>query len=296
MAIPEAQLETWSKQQPTTLSKATYATIKNALETIDAPYAERSYSVFLQGSYANDTNVYTESDVDVVIRTESVFYSDLDDLSAAQQAAFHSAWSDATYTLDDFKKDVTAQLNSKFGSSVTVGTKAIFIEGSGNRRDADVPPCAEFRRYQAFKSRSDQQYEEGICFFLNDGTRIENFPKQHADHCTSKNQSTNQWFKRTVRVYKNLRNKMIENGLIQEGLAPSYYLEGLLYNVPVDRFGGSQVDNFVDTLNWIIDADRSKFLCASGMFYLFHDQSPVTWRAANCDRFLNAAVDLWYNW
>jgi hypothetical protein len=51
------------------------------------------------------------------------------------------------------------------------------------------------------------------------------------------------FFKPTLRVYKNLRNKMIERGQIEEGWATSYYLEGLLYNVPPDRFGGSQVAN-----------------------------------------------------
>jgi hypothetical protein len=51
MAIPEAQLETWSKQGSVTQSKATYGTVKAALETVDAPYAAKDYSVFLQGSY-----------------------------------------------------------------------------------------------------------------------------------------------------------------------------------------------------------------------------------------------------
>lgn len=296
MGISEAQLETWSRLGSVTQSKSTYATVKAAMETVDAPYATRDYTIFLQGSYGNDTNIFSDSDVDVVMRTESVYYYDTDELSPSDRAAFDQAFSLASYQLSDFKKDVITQLTRRFGSSVTVGSKAIFIKGEGSRRDADVLPCAELRRYRKFASSYNQEFEEGICFFLKDGTRIENFPKQHAESCTSKHQSTNQWFKRTVRVYKNLRNKMIEDGLIEEGLAPSYYLEGLLYNVPVDRFGGSQVANFEDTLNWLVDADRSKFLCANLMFYLFHESSPVTWRAAKCERFLSAAVDYTNHW
>ena len=296
MAIPEAQLETWTALGSVTQSKTTYGTVKNALEASDAPYASKSYTSFLQGSYGNDTNIRTDSDVDIVMRTDSVYYSDIESLSEADKVEFTKAWSAATYTLDDFKRDVTAQLKKKFGSSVTPGNKAIFIKGNGGRRDADVLPCAEFRRYRQFKASYSQDYEEGICFFLSDGTRIENFPKQHSDNCTSKHQSTGQRFKPTVRVYKNVRNKMIERGLLQEGVAPSYYLEGLLYNVPANRFGGSQVANFTDTLNWIIQADRSKFVCANEQFYLLNDYSPMTWRAANCDKFLNAAVDLWNQW
>ena len=173
------------------------------------------------------------------------------------------------------------------------GSKALFVTGSGSRRDADVLVAAELRRYYAFKSSTDQRYDEGICFFNSAGKRIDNFPKQHSDNCTTKHQNTKQWFKPTVRVFKNLRNKLIDGGKIEEDLAPSYFIEGLLYNVPADRFGGSETANFTDVLNWLIQADRSKFVCANELFYLFHDTSLVTWRKEKCEKFLNAAVDLW---
>ena len=40
----------------------------DALHADDAPYAGKAYDTFLQGSYANDTNIYADSDVDIVIR------------------------------------------------------------------------------------------------------------------------------------------------------------------------------------------------------------------------------------
>ena len=67
MAIPEAQLVRWSHQGSIQGSSATYAIVKRALE---APNSE----VFLQGSYGNDTNIYAESDVDVIIRLDSPDY------------------------------------------------------------------------------------------------------------------------------------------------------------------------------------------------------------------------------
>ena len=57
MAIPESQLETWAHQGSVSQSSTTYNTIKNVLEADDTPYAGKSYSVFLQGSYGNDTNI-----------------------------------------------------------------------------------------------------------------------------------------------------------------------------------------------------------------------------------------------
>src|SRR5438046_672414 len=103
MAIPESQLETWAKQGSVTQSSTTYNIIKNALKADSAPYAGKSFEVFLQGSYGNDTNIYAESDVDIVIKLESTFQQDLEPLAENQKAAFNQAFSSATYGFSDFK-------------------------------------------------------------------------------------------------------------------------------------------------------------------------------------------------
>jgi len=294
VALSEQQLSTWSKQGPTAQFTATYETLRNVLADGQSPYAKRDYTIFLQGSYKNDTNTYGESDVDVCIRLNEVFYTDIDQLPADDKAAWNTARSDATYSLQQFKAEVTAWLTTKYGSSLSVGSKALLIKGGGARRDADVLVCAKLRRYHRFKSWQDQSYTEGICFFRTDGTRIDNFPTLHSDNCTAKHQATKSWFKHTVRIYKNLRNAMIDKKLITDGLAPSYFLEGLLYNVQDAQFGGTEQQNFCDTINWLNTTDRSKFVCASGMYYLFHDTSPVTWRAGACTTFITAAIG-YYN-
>ena len=293
MAISERQLETWSGIGAATQSKTTYGTVRTALERTDAPYNAKTYTVYLQGSYGNDTNVYCDSDVDVAISTSSVYYSDTSSLSADQRARFDSAWSTASYSASDFKNQVATHLKARFGQAVTPGDKAIFVPGNDTRRDTDVLACAEFRRYFQFTNGGPDDYHEGVCFFLPDGTRIENYPKMHLANCSTKNQATNGWFKPTARVFKNMRNRMIETGLIASDLAPSYFMEGLLYNVPKDRFGGSQVANFTDVFNWLHGEDRSKFVCASERFYLLFEGSPVTWRAAKCAAFLDAVVAFW---
>jgi len=295
MAIPEAQLETWSHQGQTAQFTAAYEAIRTVLWDANSPYATRSFSTFLQGSYKNDTNVYGDSDVDIVICTDSVYYADTSNLPPADKQTYEAGFSRSQYQLSDFKSDVVSWLNKKYPGSVTVGNKAVYIKGNSGRREADVVIAAEFRRYTSFPVGGTPTYETGICFFPPSGVEIQNFPKQHSDNCTSKNQST-PWFKRTVRTYKNLRNKMIADGDIVAGLAPSYFIEGLLYNVPIDRFGGTYAQNFDDTLNWLVAADRSQFVCANGLFYLCHPTSSVTWRAENCTAFLSAAVKKRNSW
>jgi hypothetical protein len=298
MAVPETQLDTWSKPGSHTQSKDTYATIKNALEASDASYAGRTCSSFLQGSYGNDTNVYADSDVDVVMKVGSIFYYDLSRLTPQEQAAFNSSvGGGASYSFQDFRRDVIIQLKKKFDSSVdTSGKKALMVKANGSRRDADVAVCADFRRYYKFSSFSDQSFGEGICFFTPDGARIDNFPKQHSANCTAKHQNTSQWFKPTVRIFKNMRNRMLQDNMIKDGLAPSYYIEGMLYNVPNDKFGASYGATVSNCINWLWTATRNDLVCANGMFFLLRDGSQVMWSPANFEEFLKATVKFWNEW
>lgn len=80
--------------------------------------------------------------------------------------------------------------------------------------------------------------------------------------------------------------------MIEDGLAPSYFIEGMLYNVPAAQFGGSEQTNFIDVLNWLRAADRSNFVCANEQFYLLR-HSIVTWPPENCEKFLDACKRYW---
>jgi hypothetical protein len=212
MTIPLSQLNSWSGQGATVTSASTHATIKNALEDANAPYPDRKFKVFLQGSYGNDTNIWAESDVDVVIRYDGAFYDDIEERPADEQAAFHAAFpTKSKYVYKDFKEHVTQALRSKFGASVVAGTKAIQVEASGNRRKADVIVAFQFHRYYKFKSIYDENHETGMCFFLKNGTRVANYPNLHSENLTTKHQNTFNNFKPMVRIFKNARSKMIED-------------------------------------------------------------------------------------
>lgn len=296
MPIPETQLETWSHQGSVKQSSTTYQSIKNVLEANDTPFSGKNYKVFLQGSYGNDTNIYSESDVDIVIQLDDCFHHDLTSLTADQQQAFKETHSDATYTHVDFKKDVLGVLEGQYGDCVKAGKKAIAIAASGNRRKADVVAAMQYRRYYKFLNLSDQSYDEGICFYTNSGVRIANYPKHHSHNLTKKHQATSSILKPMARIFKNMRSRMVTESMIQDGVAPSYYLEGLLYNVPKEMFVSRYEDTFVNVINWIVDADRSKFVCANEQYYLLRDNSPVTWRDEDCNTFLAAVIDLWKQW
>lgn len=294
MAIAESQLDTWAKQGSVTQSQATYATVRGCLEANDAPYAKRSKSIFLQGSYGNDTNIYADSDVDVVIVTDSVFYHSSNDLSPEDTVAINAVLTgEGGYTYGQFKADVLAQLTKKFGNAVKPGKKAILVQGDGNRRDADVLPAVAHRRYTRFRSHADSQYYEGITFWTSDGVQIISYPKHHSANATAKHQATGSWFKPTVRIFKNMRNAMITKGYLVEGVAPSYFIEGMLYNVPIGLFGGTYADTCVKAINWLNQSDRDQLLCANELHYLLRPNSTVCWEPTDFEIYLAAVIKFW---
>jgi hypothetical protein len=297
MAIPLSQLETWSHQGAIQGSSSTYNTIKKVLESSANPYAGKSYDVFLQGSYCNDTNIYSESDVDIVIRLNDAFHSDVTQLTSLAKEAWDKAFSAPTYAYPDFKADVLKALKDEYGDDVAAGDKAIMIEASGNRRKADVITALEFRRYYQFNNLYDQNYTSGICFWDSSGNRIANYPKQHSANLTKKHQSSGQWLKPMVRILKNMKTKLANDGVIEGKIAPSYYLEGLLYNVPDDKFTTDYEECFVNAINWIQkDADKSKLLCANEQYYLLWDNTATSWPKANCETLLTEVIKLWNEW
>ena len=115
MGIPESQLDTWSHQGSIKQSSDTYATVKRSLEATDTEYADKSFEVFLQGSYGNDTNIYAESDVDVIIRLDSIYHYDTSELNPRDQMAFQSTLVPGTYSYSDYKSHVIAALQKSFG-------------------------------------------------------------------------------------------------------------------------------------------------------------------------------------
>jgi len=296
MAIPESQIETWSHQGAIKTSSTTYASIKDNLGAGGTSYASRNFDVFLQGSYGNATNIRADSDVDIVMVLTSIFRSDISQLPQEQADAYRRAFSDATYPFSDFKSGVVSQLQTAYGHhSVRIGNKSVKIVASSNRLGADVVVCHQYRYYRNFYSERNQSYDEGILLPTTSGAEIINYPKLHSENCITKHQNTSNFFKPMVRIFKNMRGRLITDGVVTDVLAPSYFIEGLLYNVPDDQFKGNFGDAVCNCINWLFKAERSKFVCPSWKHWLFGDL-PVQWKDDKCVQYLNALVGLWKGW
>ena len=56
-------------------------------------------------------------------------------------------------------------------------------------------------------------------------------------------------------------------------MAPSYFIEGLLLNVPQGKFGGTYAATVENTYTWISDNAPADYMCANGEHSLIRDNA-----------------------
>jgi hypothetical protein len=296
MSISESQLEIWAKPGNQVQSANTYGAIKPVIESTDSPFNGRDISSYLQGSYGNDTNVYgLEADVDIVLQSGAVYYPDLRQLPPDQKALYDQGRSTASYSAEQFKTDVADWLQKQFPNQIVPGAKAITIKGTENRRKTDVLACCDYYRFFTYYGFGDPrtQIERGVCFKLPDGTLVGNFPKQHRTNCITKQAETENYFKPMVRIVKNMRNRMRAANAIPDGIAPSYYLEGWIWNLPSALFGHSYERTFLQLYHWTKNAPKDQLVCANQQSWLLRKNEPTSWDPERFATFFQALGDFW---
>ena len=291
MAIPESQLSRWSHHGDQQASIRTHETIRMVLADYRWP-AGMTYDFYLQGSYRNHTNIRGDSDVDVVLQLTSAFHYDASSLSPSEQSALAASFSPATYGWNDFRRDALRALVGGFGQgSVAQGNKAIKLKAASPRLAADVVVCMTHRRYSNYYS-----YVEGVAIrALRDKRWVVNFPKAHYDNGAAKSNRTWDRYKRSVRMFKNARNRLESDHRIGQGLAPSYFVECLLYNAPDSAFQANFQETYRSVVNWMVQADLKGLVCQNDRQYLF-GPSPEQWSEADAADFARHLVALWNDW
>jgi hypothetical protein len=185
--------------------------------------------VFAQGSYANNTNVRLNSDVDIVVRNMTLFYTQYPEGKSDKD--FGNTTSDITFTA--FKEEVRRALVSHFGEKyVRPGRKAFDILPNGYRIEADVVPSFEHRRYTGeMNAKGDHLYLSGIEFRTQDSSRIISWPMQHKANGIDKNNRTGTRFKKVVRLLRRLNYEMCNDKVGNIGKITGYLIECLCWNL-----------------------------------------------------------------
>lgn len=303
MAIPEEQLETWAKQGAITTAKTTHESVRSALAADRSPIRQMvnhgDVEIYLQGSYRNDTNIRGDSDVDLVVQLNTSFHHDLSQLSDVERTLFHSIYPQASYRWPDFKNDVLKALQLFYGErQVSDGTNCVNVLAGSGRLPADVLVCLEYRNYKYFSGKQQENSVKGVAFFSGKENRmVINYPKEHYENGVIKNNAvnTNGWFKPIVRIFKNARTYMAERGHISDELAPSYFVQCLLYNVPNPSFGTNYQTSYAKMVNWLGSADLASFVCQNGQLPMF-GATKEQWSIQEAKEFITALISLWNTW
>lgn len=293
MPISETQLQTWTHAPASTKIQFTHEQIRKALANSDT-LNDKKYEVYLQGSYANSTNIKGESDVDIVVQLNSTYGYDHSALPQAQISLLIPSITRATYTWSDFRRDVIIALNNYFGSnSVKTGNKSIKLIGNDSRINADIVPCIQHRRYV-----NPLQYVEGMQFWtIREGTSIVNYPELHLQNGESKNQQhrTDTKYKHAVRILKNIKQQIVENMGFDASKAPSYFIESIIYNVPDEHFKPSCQETFVYAVDWILSKCNPAIMTTVSHQHLLFGTEPWQWNAPHASEFFNAAANYYLN-
>ncbi len=203
--------------------------------------------VFIQGSYANNTCVRGDSDVDIAILRK-------DKYEYAFQKSFTAAPVSHKEEARIFKDRVENVLRKHFPLDVVRKNKSIKVNGNTYRKQADTVPCFSIRYYRDWDDNDHINYLEGITIYSDDGAVIFNFPKQHIANGKRKNVATNYYYKKMVRIIKKMRYLMEDMYISSAKGVSSFGLESLLWNLPDELFTkytfyGFAFDEIVNYLN-----------------------------------------------
>lgn len=211
-------------------------TYSYALEMRSFDY-QRKVKLFIQGSYANNTNVRTQSDVDIAVIQEEIFQTEYRTASDAYpQSDADYKFTRASLAAKSFKDEVQECLEAKFKNDVERKNKSIKVHGNTYRKDTDTVPCRRYKDYRNDYSKNANNYIGGIVILADDGQMVINYPEQHIANGKKKNVETNLYYKKMVRILKKMRYIMSDNRIASADNVSSFGLESLLWNVPNDLF------------------------------------------------------------
>ncbi|MCI0623705.1 MAG: hypothetical protein L0387_18940 [Acidobacteria bacterium] len=169
------------------------------------------FETLLQGSYRNDTCIRDINDVDIVALRKHTVSSEFSQESYSN-----------TISWGDIFADVKGKLgaSARFRGKVKLSDKCVKVDTDWK---ANVVPAVRISSYD----------QDPIAIYsFREAAERQNFPRLHYQRGVQKHQSTSKTFKPVVRIFKN----WVANHWPGEDVAPSFYVECLIFNVPDDKF------------------------------------------------------------
>lgn len=246
--------------------------IRQAIDSHES-FNNCSIKVFAKGSYANNTNVRADSDVDIAVEcTEVLYWEESEKGNHTPGKPYEGIWTPAK-----LRAELLSAMNAKFPGQVdSSGSTAIQINSNSARVDADVVPCFSYRYYMKYGSR------DGTKIFKTDGRSIVNYPAQQLENGIARNKRTSYAYKKGARLLKRIENAMAQDGTFRE--LPSFFMECLAYNCPDNAFAYStwterlraMLVHIWDHLQGDDEPTVGRWMEVNECFFLFHPDQKWT--------------------
>jgi hypothetical protein len=279
----EARFAHWQRPASRTEEEriaATTSKITRALKR-STLLATRQWRIIPQGSHHNNTNVRSESDVDMAVCLMDAYF--VGGPPGDQPTMGELGHEPLPFTYEQYKEHIAGCLEAEFGSAaIRRGNKSIHVhKDDDDKINADVVAAFTCQLYgpalTVLGGRS--QPTLGIGLGTMTGELVTNFPEQHYANGCAKNDRVGRRYKRVVRILKRLRDHMAANTVaplavrLRAQATASFLIECLVYNCPDRCFQNSSIfDDVVEVL-----AHLSYGLTATGL----HGGLWFSWKEVN---------------
>ncbi len=280
MRVTDEQLASWTKPafgNEQQRAADTEAAIRNAVNNHQT-LRGMNIRIVPKGSYKNNTNVRRDSDIDIAVVHQGYILPEYTEGASLAHAGLIPY---TGITPAQYKAAVGEAMRREFGAANIDGSgnRVFRLRGSSTVMDADIIPATQYW----YIGRTWHREGIGLILDQQDGHTHYNYPDQHFDNGVAKNLRTGKRYKRSVRIMKNIENKLVTDKIITA--FPSFLVECLAYNVP-DHI-------YIATNNWRTLITN---ICAHVWQYVSVLPEPaetLRWREVNGHKFLFGAHQRW---
>ena len=205
----------------------TVAGVKSLHESIRSVIGD-SHETFLQGSYRNDTSIPDLNDVDIVAIRKTTYSTYFTGRPSTNPILWETIFDEVRTRLE---------ASHYYRGKTTTRDKCINVAAGFS---ADVVPAVEI---------VNATTDPIAIYSRSRGKERQNSPRIHHENGKAKHQATNDRYKPTVRMFKRWCRQVLPD----PSVAPSFYVECLIYNFTDASFVPDEVDRFANLASFIVD-------------------------------------------
>ena len=243
--------------------------------------AAKNIDIYIHGSYANKTNIWFPSSLEICVELKRTPHWTPDIQSTitpepktlpADFTPQYRLYNDyyVTHELDfspkAFRDLLFKALSQATGEKCTENAKAIIIPCFGKLKHVtEITPCFSFNYHEP----DDGGVFKGVLLY-DESVRADiiTFPRLHAQNGETKDLRCNGNFKRCVRLFKTI-NAITAR---EYDLEPErgYFIECLLFNVPNQMYRAKNLSEmFLKVINYLSNCYTEDFICQNMIWHLF---------------------------